>query len=373
MRIYVKKSNNKSGAKEMLWIDFSHNGKRYRKSLKLENTPANIKLAKQKILPRIQLQVYNGEFFKTTIPTVAEFMPKSLAIHKSSRRKVTQDGYVGAYNLHIKPKFGSMKLDAIKPSHIAEWQNELLLKISPARIKAIRAVLSTMFTDALKDEIINKNPLKLVSVPKIAKTKITPFSMDEISSILNKESEFTNFYALAFFTGMRSGEMIGLKWSDINFDQSEITISRAIKMGIISKTKTGQERTIDIIDMLVPYLKNQYKITGDKNSYVFLNKQETHIYDIKRIRNTHWKRTLKACSVEYRPIYHTRHTFATVMLENGEDILWVSNMLGHADPSMTLSKYARYIKRDKKKRAQFLNDSLTLNGTNLAPGFKKVS
>ncbi|MEA1972866.1 MAG: tyrosine-type recombinase/integrase [Candidatus Cloacimonadota bacterium] len=61
-------------------------------------------------------------------------------------------------------------------------------------------------------------------------------------------------------------------------------------------------------------------------------------------------------NLEYRPIYHTRHTFATVMIENNEDILWVSNMLGHVNSTMTLSKYARYIKRANKERAVFLKD-----------------
>jgi integrase len=61
------------------------------------------------------------------------------------------------------------------------------------------------------------------------------------------------------------------------------------------------------------------------------------------------------------------------MLEHGEDILWVSNMLGHADASMTLSKYAHYIKRDKKKRAQFLKSSMAHNVTNLTPSSKKFS
>ena len=76
------------------------------------------------------------------------------------------------------------------------------------------------------------------------------------------------------------------------------------------------------------------------------------------------------CDLKYRPIYHTRHTFATVMLENGEDILWVSNMLGHTDSTMTLSRYARYIKRENKKRATFLS---VPNDTETAPRNEKVA
>lgn len=80
----------------------------------------------------------------------------------------------------------------------------------------------------------------------------------------------------------------------------------------------------------------------------------------------------KECGFKYRPIYHTRHTFATIMLENGEDILWISNMLGHTDSTMTLSRYAKYIKRDEKKRASFLEKSVALNSTEMTPNNKKV-
>ena len=149
--------------------------------------------------------------------------------------------------------------------------------------------------------------------------------------------------------------MVGLKWSDIDFERLEISILRTIKMGEISKPKTeNSTRVIDIIDYLIPFLQAQYKITGKKKSYVFLNERDEHIYDIKRIRDTHWKKILKKIGYDYRPIYHTRHTFATLMIEHNEDILWVSNMLGHTDSTMTLSKYARYIKRKDKKRAIFL-------------------
>ena len=109
-----------------------------------------------------------------------------------------------------------------------------------------------------------------------------------------------------------------------------------------------------MIDPLVPYLKEQYERTGEEGSFVFLNKEGENYYDIKRIRNVRWKSLLKEAGVTYRTIYHRRHTFATVMIEHGEDVLWVSHMLGHASATMTLERYAKYTKRPDRKRATFI-------------------
>ncbi len=358
MKLYIKKVKNAKGeVKEWIWVRFSYKGKNYRKTLGLENTKANMRLAKNEILPQMQVKLYSGELFEKTVPTVDEYAKISFEMHSKTRKASTQSDYRISYEKHIKPILGDKRLDTIKASDISLWQNKVLESVSPRRLKNIRAVLSTILQDALRDELIVRNPLPLVKLPRAEKVEIHPFSIDEIYQILeNAEGQFRNFYALGFFTGMRSGEMIGLKWKDVDFSRNEIYVRRAIKMGVISTPKTANStRYIDIIDPLLPYLKNQYRLTGDKNSYVFLNDASEHFYDIKRIRNTHWKRVLKKCGLEYRPIYHTRHTFATVMLENGEDILWVSNMLGHTDSTMTLSRYARYIKRENKKRAAFLS------------------
>ena len=129
-------------------------------------------------------------------------------------------------------------------------------------------------------------------------------------------------------------------------------------MGTIRYPKTvNSYRTIDMIDELIPYLQKQYELTGLFNDYVFLNKNKEHYYDIKRLRDTYWKKLLIKCEIEYRPIYHTRHSFATMMIEN-EDILWVSNMLGHVDATTTLSKYAKYMKKPNIKRGTFLTNVL---------------
>ena len=375
MKIYIKKVKNTNGTtKEWIWIRFSHNGKNYRKTLGLQNTRANMKLAKDALVPKIQSELYSGEFFKKAVPTVDEYSKLSFEIHSATRKESTQNDYRISYEKHIKPHLGKKKLDAIKPSDISLWQNKVLESVSPRRLKNIRAVLSTIIQDAMRDELILRNPLPLVKLPRAEKVEISPFSIDEIFTILDKaKGQFKNFYALGFFSGMRSGEMIGLRWEDIDFFKNEIYIRRAIKMGVVSTPKTANSvRYIDISDSLLPYLKEQYKLTAHKNSYVFLNDNDEHFYDIKRIRNTHWTKVLKECNFMYRPIYHTRHTFATMMLENGEDILWVSNMLGHIDSTMTLSRYARYIKRDDKKRATFLESKSVLDDTETTPNNKKV-
>jgi integrase len=369
MKLYVKKAKTKQGVKESLWVDFTHGGKRYRKSLKLGNTPANKKLATTKIIPQLMLKLHSGEFFEKRIPTLDAFSAASFEMHSNSRRAVTQTEYANAYRLHIAPVLGKKKIDVIKPSDIQRWQNALLETLSPRRVRHIRAVLSGILKDAMKDELIEKSPLALVGTPKLNKTDIHPFSVEEINLILGTATgQFRNFYALAFFTGMRSGEMIGLRWEDVDFLHGTISVKRAIKMGMVTEPKTAQSiRQVEIIDTLVPYLQEQYRITGAKKSYVFLNKEGEHFYDIKRIRDTDWKRTLKTCGLEYRPIYHTRHTFATMMLEHNEDILWVSNMLGHKDATMTLSHYAKYVNRKRKKRASFLEKSVAPNDTIMAP------
>jgi integrase len=376
MKIYVKKVQSSTGTiKETLWIRFTHQGKSYRKPLGLDNNRANMRLALHEIMPTMQLKLLNGELFEKQIPTVDEYSKISFDIHSSTRKETTQSDYRISYEKHIKPYLGKKRIDTLKASDISLWQNKVLESVSPRRLKAIRAVLSTIIQDALRDEIIVRNPLPLVKLPKAEKVEIAPFSINEIFTILNSaEGQYKNFYALGFFSGARSGEMIGLKWEDVNFDKKEIYIRRAIKMGVESSPKTQSSvRYIDIIDSLLPYLKEQYKITGEQESYVFLNKNGESFYDIKRIRITHWSRVLKECGLKYRPIYHTRHTFATIMLENGEDILWVSNMLGHTDSTMTLSRYARYIKREDRKRAVFLNETVALNSTETAPSKFKVS
>ncbi len=242
------------------------------------------------------------------------------------------------------------------------WQNSLLgqANLCPKSVKSVRTILNVIFEDAVNDEILVSNPVRKASrLPNQKPPEIKPFSIEEIQKILDTcKSQFRNFFAIGFFSGMRTGEIIGLKWEDIDFKNRTMNIKRSIGKGMVSTPKTQSSyREIEILDPLLPYLKDQFQVTGDKKSFVFLTSGNQHYFDSNKIRDYAWKRTLEEADIPYRTIYHMRHSFASLMISNGEDILWVSHMLGHSTPDMTLKKYAKYIKQDRKQRASFLNQS----------------
>lgn len=358
MRLYTRKQCEKT----YLYVDFTFNEKRYRRPLKLEDTPKNRKLAKTKLMPEIQYKLNSGEFFKNEkqIPTVDEFAKTSFEIHKNERREITQKRYLRLYHLHIEPYFKNRRMDTIKPSELAKWQNQLLEKVVGKTVKGVRTIFNTFFEDALKDELLEKNPFALIKAPNSeVKLHKNPFSVSEIFNILDAAPDkMRAFFAIGFFTGMRTGEIIGLKWEDINFHEATIRVERSRRQGIETLPKTKNSiRTIDIIDTLFPYLQKHRKLSREDSIYVFETYLEEPFNTCDKISSHYWKKTLKQLGISYRNLYQMRHTFASLMLSNGEDILWVSNMLGHKHSSMTLDMYARYIRQKNRERATFLKDA----------------
>jgi len=343
---------------DVLQVSFSLDGKQIKKSLKLKDTKANRKLALTQIIPQLIIKANSGEFFKNTkIPTVDEFSKVSFEIHKNDRKAFTQKSYIRSYELHIKPIFGNMKIDKIKPSLIASWQNNLLEKLASSTVQTIRIIFYTMLDDALRDEFINKNPIALIKAPKSEETRLKkPFSREEINKILNFITpKMKAYFAIGFYTGMRTGEIIGLKWSDIDLSKKSINISRAIRQGVEGTPKTKNSiREIEILDVLIPYLKTHRELSKENSVYVFETYNNNPFTTSDKISSHYWKPCLVKENIEYRNLYQMRHTFASMMISNGEDILWVANMLGHKDSTTTLEKYARYIKQEKRSRGSFL-------------------
>lgn len=345
-----------------LWIEFYHQSKRYRRSLNIDDTKVNRKFATNNILPELQYKLNSGEFFnneKEKVPTVGEYMPISFELHSGNRRELTQKGYDSVYALHIKPYFENRKIDSIKPSDIIRWQNTLLKKLTPKRVRSIRTVFNTMYIDAINDELIDKNPFSKAPAPKNSNpAEKIPFSMKELFAIIKAVPlKMRAFFAIGFFTGMRTGEIVALKWEHIDFDRKIIKVRCARRAGIESEPKTSNSiRDVLILEQLIPYLLEHKEIMAEKSDYLFVNMYGEPYYSSSKISYTYWEPILKKLNLPYRKMYLMRHTFISLMISKGEDILWVSKNVGHKDMSITFKEYARYIDDGNKQRAVFLQD-----------------
>lgn len=382
MNLYIKKVKNKNGqVKKWIWVNFSLNGKRIRKPLNLEDTISNYKKAENELLPLLRYKLLNGELNTTNkeIQTVDEYIKFSFELHRGGRCESTIYGHQKNYDKYIKESFGYKSLDKIKPADISLWQNSLQKdsKLSKSYILKIRGLLSTMFEDAIENDVIKINPvkkakrLKQTVETKVKRIELTPFKAEEINRILTVgTNQDKNLIATLFMTGLRIGECIGLSWDNINFENRTITIKKQIVNGEIKNIlKTSKsKRIIPIIESLLPFLKNQKELTGQYNSFIFLTKRTNkHYHSAGRIREQIWIKALNEANVEYRNLHQTRGTFISTLISNGEDINYISKIVGHENVKVTLERYSQYIPVANKNFGSCFKKIETSIDTELAP------
>jgi len=263
------------------------------------------------------------------------------------------------FKTKIEPYFKNFDIKDIKRNDLMKWQKDLRdTGLSGKRINNIRAVFNFILEEARKDELIDKNYFTLVDREKEETKDINPYSFDEAKLIIKNANGWQkDFFQIAFFTGMRTGEILALKWEDINFVSKTITVRRSIRNGVLRETtKTGTTRTIDMLPIVETAILRMKQQTYLRNSFVFLSSTGSCYTDAGFIRKGAWTNAIKLSGLDYRTLYQTRHTFASNMISEGEDVLWVSQMLGHKNLQITLSVYAKFIKSKKVVRAAFLNE-----------------
>lgn len=356
-------------------LDITLSGKRIRRSTGRPATAANMKYVEKNWQAELERLISNEPCDAQSDVTVEVYGKRSLEANKGFRKVLTTREYSRTFEKHIVPVFGAVSLDAIVPSDLKAWLSRLQESgLSGKRIHNIRIVFQGILRDAVSDGFIPKNPfIGIKGFSRKAQHDIHPFTLPEIRHILqNAEGKLKAFLTVAFFTGMRTGELIALKWSDINLQSQKITVRRSIRANIETGTKTGVVRTIDMLTPVAEALKEQFKLTGLAGGYVFLNRYKKHYAGSTTIAKEHWTPLLKRLMLDHRTLYQTRHSFATMMISKGEDVIWVSKMMGHANPSITLSIYSRYREEPIVKRAAFL-DEINVFGEKDAHGHCHVS
>ena len=252
--------------------------------------------------------------------------------------------YKNIVSSRILPYFENREIDTIKPSDIKMWLYDIN-DVGAKSKKHYIGVLSGIFQEALYDDVISKNPVKQIRIPKYEKPVISPFTADEVYTILNyaKNYNFKHYLAIAFYTGMRSGEIIALKKIDIDFKRRLINVSRSRGIFGESTPKTKYSiREVPIIDSLLPYLKDICNYHDYE--YLFINQYKKPYRDNNVFTYKFWKPSLEELNIEYRRPYNTRHTYATNMLYNQlVSPVQLAQLLGHANTQMVYDVYVNYL------------------------------
>ena len=384
---------------DILYLDIRYGeGQRARPSTKLIDTPKNRKLLSASVIPQIQLQILNGEYNpkskqEIVSRTLKEYGYRSLRRHKNRRREHVQITYIQHFESKIIPYFGDTLIQHISAIQLMDWQNELLETLKASSVKKYRTVFNCILEDARKEfvngkKIITENPFRDVDVPKDVEVfidddedldhydnKVDPFSLEELDTLLSKAKGYIiNFIGISNRTGMRPGELVGLRWSDIDFDNEIIRVRRTRIHGKNGPPKKkASVRDIEMLPGVKAFFLAQYRLTGgNSKGDIFLNSSKKPFYSHDFIAKK-FKELLEDGDKRY--LYQLRHSFATLMISEGEDILWVSKMLGHKSSDITLKTYARAYKlsddkEKRKKRALFLEKGHSMGTVNNVPILK---
>ncbi|MEA3289553.1 MAG: site-specific integrase [Campylobacterota bacterium] len=341
-----------------LQINLSINGKRYTKQTKfLKDKKEDWKRAKEEFLPVFRAKIISGEISldkkESSIKTFkyySELYIKTKVLKPSTTK--TYKAFLNRWNSH----FGSKDIKTIKPSEIKEVLYNFNVKSSASNQYLI--IIRGVFDEAVLDEIIQDNPARKIKAARSQpKTDVVfPFDQDEVNTILDGANGWLkNFLAFAFYTGARTGEIIAMKWQNVDFKKKRIYIDATRGHYEEGTTKTGKARYIPLFDSLVPYLKEQETRTG-LHTYVFLTDNGKHTCS-QNLGDVYWKPLLKRLRIPYRSIYQTRHTFATTMLNSKKlSMNQLALILGHSTIQMIIKHYNK-----------FLQDELEQINTNINP------
>lgn len=298
------------------------------------------------------------------------------------------------YNAYIKNIFGDKQLRDIRTDHIQQFYNGMASKnYSHNTLEICRAILNGTFSQAVKSEIIRKNPVSNAVLPRDNKKKSARVMTVNEQTLFLKYAANTKYYALyevALFTGMRSGELRGLRWEDVNFQKREIHVACTLTYqdstyhSETPKTPTS-DRLIPMTENVYEQLKNQRK-EQVKNRltmgelwdplYGFENLVFTNLYG-RPINRAQFKKEIdkivKKMNDNGIPFAHItphtfRHTFATRSLEEGMPPKVLQTILGHSDMSMTTEIYAHVLpdkKSEEMKRLEQVYSRMRQDGVKM--------
>lgn len=337
---------------ESIQLDFRWKGQRHRPRVRLTATKANIRYCeawKRRIEDEIALNtfVWEKHFPHHPNPCPAQSATKlreyalayvaSLAgqIQPETLKEYEQCVEIVSAGLH------NPSLDRVDRAKFRHWVSTQTL--SKNRIDNLLTPIRGALKQAVEDDAIAKNPLEGFEVKRIktgTEREIDPFTPQEIEAL--SQTELGYLWSFWAWTGLRSGEIIGLRRSDVDRKNGTARIRRAVRRG---REKTPKTQAGERVVWLLPPAKESIAglLSVEPERHLFLNPNTDGYWHEAKALNRAFARACKQAGVRRRNVYQLRHTFATWGLSSGENPMWIATQMGHTDVQIIYDHYGKWM------------------------------
>lgn len=362
------------------------NGKR----VKITRTVNGKKREAERELSLLTMEVETGRIGASAKMTLGEWVDKWLTLVEKTLAPSTLVGYRHMLNNRIRPALSHIALDRIQPKHIAAFYDDLAhstrldVQLTDKELANGRAIpllsansqlkyhrlLSLILQEAVYRGLIPQNPTKAVRPPRATRTEAQHYDEADVTKLLaalaTEPLRFRVLVAVALTTGARRGEIVALRWEDVDWERGQIRICHSAylvggeKQGT-KGTKTGQVRVVPLVEPAKSLLAEwQTAQTNEREALPvwcgddFIFTEETGNWT--RVDNVtkRWKVFLGKHKLPALPFHGLRHTAASVLLGNGLPVRTVAGLLGHAQASTTLNIYGHVLESSAKQATEIL-------------------
>lgn len=287
----------------------------------------------------------------------------------------TYDTHAGVIRAHLRQAFGHLSPGDVTPEIILSFRQRLLEDgMSESRLGNVLTPLRQAIELALERDLIARNPFDRVSPTRRKKMRtvgldanglpdfdeplpmhsdrhyeraarlVDPFDASEREAILNAlTGQVRAIFCFAFWTGLRTGELIALRWCDVDLPNKRVCVRIAFSKRVFTPTKGRTMRWVPLLPPAIAALQRQLLHTGGAARWVFHNPVTNDRWSSSERLRRRWIRALRAARVRYRYQYQTRHTYASARMSAGESAAEVAAALGHRDVRLVSIVYARFI------------------------------
>jgi integrase len=317
---------------------------------------AGTKKEARQILQQLLRELDDGTFVEPSATTLAEYLPtwlEDIARHRVTRR--TYDRYECIVRLQLVPAFGGIKLTALRPDQVQRLYSQLIdAGLSASTVQKVHAVLHSSLKHAVRMCQISRNPSDDMALPKIRRREMTALSEEQIGKLLAAaEGTSVAVPLLCLVTlGVRRGELLGLRWPDVDFEASQVSVRRTLEessAGVtLKEPKTARaSRTIALPQITAAALREHRKAQYEMRLRVGPSFNSHDLVFPGADGEPWWgsnfahvcRRVFKAAGISCR-IHDLRHTHATMLLRQGVHPKVVQERLGHANVGIILDIYS---------------------------------